>query len=546
MSKELRYSEDARSLILNGVNALANAVKVTLGPKGRNVIIQKSYGAPSITKDGVTVAKEIELENNFENMGAQMVKEVASKTNDDAGDGTTTATVLAQAIYREGAKLVTAGHNPMELKKGIDLAVEKVVEHLKKISKAIKTDAEIEQVGTISSNNDTEIGKLLSKAMSKVGKDGVITIEESKTAETELNVVEGMQFDRGYLSPYFVTNAEKMEVVFENANILITDKKISGMKEFLPILEKSVQTGKPLLILAEDVEGEALTTLVVNKLRGSLNVAAVKAPGFGDRRKEMLKDIAVLTGGTVISEELGRTLESTELSDLGSAKRITIDKENTTIVDGKGDKKEVNNRVSQLKAQIEETTSDYDREKLQERLAKLVGGVAVINVGAPTETEMKEKKFRVEDALNATRAAVEEGIVTGGGAALVHAAKNVLENLKGENLEQEFGIKIVKRALEEPMRQIAGNAGAEGSVVINEVRCQNNINFGYNAREGRFEDLVVAGIIDPTKVVRSALQNASSIAGLMLTTETMVADLPKKDEPAMHGGGGMGGGMPMM
>jgi len=547
MSKELRYSEDARSLILNGVNALANAVKVTLGPKGRNVIIQKSYGAPSITKDGVTVAKEIELENNFENMGAQMVKEVASKTNDDAGDGTTTATVLAQAIYREGAKLVTAGHNPMELKKGIDLAVEKVVEHLKKISKAIKTDAEIEQVGTISSNNDTEIGKLLSKAMSKVGKDGVITIEESKTAETELNVVEGMQFDRGYLSPYFVTNAEKMEVVFENANILITDKKISGMKEFLPILEKSVQTGKPLLILAEDVDGEALTTLVVNKLRGSLNVAAVKAPGFGDRRKEMLKDIAVLTGGTVISEELGRTLESTELSDLGSAKRITIDKENTTIVDGKGDKKEVNNRVSQLKAQIEETTSDYDREKLQERLAKLVGGVAVINVGAPTETEMKEKKFRVEDALNATRAAVEEGIVTGGGAALVHAAKNVLENLKGENLEQEFGIKIVKRALEEPMRQIASNAGAEGSVVINEVKCQNNINFGYNAREGRFEDLVVAGIIDPTKVVRSALQNASSIAGLMLTTETMVADLPKKDEPAaMHGGGGMGGGMPMM
>ena len=546
MSKELRYSEDARSLILNGVNALANAVKVTLGPKGRNVIIQKSYGAPSITKDGVTVAKEIELENNFENMGAQMVKEVASKTNDDAGDGTTTATVLAQAIYREGAKLVTAGHNPMELKKGIDLAVEKVVEHLKKISKAIKTDAEIEQVGTISSNNDTEIGKLLSKAMSKVGKDGVITIEESKTAETELNVVEGMQFDRGYLSPYFVTNAEKMEVVFENANILITDKKISGMKEFLPILEKSVQTGKPLLILAEDVEGEALTTLVVNKLRGSLNVAAVKAPGFGDRRKEMLKDIAVLTGGTVISEELGRTLESTELSDLGSAKRITIDKENTTIVDGKGDKKEVNNRVSQLKAQIEETTSDYDREKLQERLAKLVGGVAVINVGAPTETEMKEKKFRVEDALNATRAAVEEGIVTGGGAALVHAAKSVLDNLKGENLEQEFGIKIVKRALEEPMRQIAGNAGAEGSVVINEVKSQNNINFGYNAREGRFEDLVVAGIIDPTKVVRSALQNASSIAGLMLTTETMVADLPKKDEPAMHGGGGMGGGMPMM
>ncbi|OFZ45950.1 MAG: chaperonin GroL [Bdellovibrionales bacterium RIFOXYB1_FULL_37_110] len=547
MAKELRYSEDARGLILNGVNALANAVRVTLGPKGRNVILQKSYGAPSITKDGVTVAKEIELENNFENMGAQMVKEVASKTNDDAGDGTTTATVLAQAIYREGVKLVSAGHNPMELKKGIDLAVEKVVEHLKKISKEIKSDDEIRQVGTISANNDIEIGKLLSEAMSKVGKDGVITIEESKTAETELNVVEGMQFDRGYLSPYFVTNAEKMEVLFDNANLLITDKKISNMKEFLPILEKSVQTGKPLVIIAEDVDGEALTTLVVNKLRGSLNVCAVKAPGFGDRRKEMLKDIAVLTGATVISEELGRTLESADLSDLGSAKRVTIDKENTTVVDGKGDKKEVNARVAQIKAQIEETTSDYDKEKLQERLAKLVGGVAVINVGAPTETEMKEKKFRVEDALNATRAAVEEGIVAGGGAALVHASKKVLDNLKADTLEQEFGIKIIKKALEEPMRQISNNAGVEGSVVINEVKSQNNINFGYNARDGRYEDLVVAGIIDPTKVVRSALQNASSIAGMMLTTETMIADLPKKDEPPMHGGGGgMGGGMPMM
>ncbi len=550
MAKELKYSEEARNSILHGVNTLTHAVRITLGPKGRNVILQKSFGSPSITKDGVTVAKEIELENNFENMGAQMVKEVAQKTNDDAGDGTTTATVLAQAIYREGAKLVAAGHNPMELKKGVDLAVSHLVDELKCISKEIKTDEEIAQVGTISANNDKEIGGLIAEAMSKVGKDGVITIEESKTADTDLSVVEGMQFDRGYLSPYFVTNAEKMEVVFENPNILITDKKISNMKEFLPLLEKSVQTGKPLLIIAEDVDGEALTTLVVNKLRGSLNVCAVKAPGFGDRRKEMLKDIAVLTGATVVSEELGRTLESADLQDLGTAKRVSIDKENTTVVDGSGEKKDVDDRVLQIKSQIEETTSDYDREKLQERLAKLVGGVAVINVGAPTEIEMKEKKFRVEDALNATRAAVEEGIVPGGGASLVHSAKKILSELKGKTEEQNFGIKIVLRAVEEPLRQIATNAGMEGSVVVNEVKANDTLNFGYNALENRYENLVQSGIIDPTKVVRSALQNASSVAGLMLTTETMIADLPKKDEPmpAMPGGGmgGMGGGMPMM
>lgn len=544
MAKELKYSEDARAQILKGVNTLANAVKVTLGPKGRNVVIQKSFGAPIVTKDGVTVAKEIELENAFENMGAQLVKEVAQKTNDDAGDGTTTATVLAQAIYREGAKLVSAGHNPMDLKRGIDLAVEKVVAKLQEYSKEVKSEQEIAQVGSISANNDKEIGKLLAEAMSKVGKEGVITIEESKTAETTLDVVEGMQFDRGYLSPYFVTDAEKMEVSFEHPNILLTDKKISSMKEFLPILEKSVQSGRPLLIIAEDVEGEALTTLVVNKLRGTLQVAAVKAPGFGDRRKEMLKDIAVLTGGTVISEELGRSLESADLNDLGSAKRITIDKENTTIVDGSGEKAEVSARVKALRAQIEETTSDYDKEKLQERLAKLSGGVAVINVGAPTETEMKEKKDRVEDALNATRAAVEEGIVVGGGAALVHAS-SVLDSVKTENEEQQFGIKIVRRAIEEPLRQISENAGMEGSVVVNEVRNSKKITFGYNAREGKFEDLVAAGIVDPTKVARAALQNAASVAGLMLTTETMVAELPKKESaaPAMPHGGGMPGMM---
>ncbi|GAB4009474.1 MAG: chaperonin GroEL [Bdellovibrio sp.] len=543
-AKELKYSEDARQLILNGVNALANAVKVTLGPKGRNVVIQKSFGAPHITKDGVSVAKEIELENNFENMGAQMVKEVAQKTNDDAGDGTTTATVLAQAIYREGAKLVTAGHNPMDLKRGIDAAVEKVVESLKKMSKPVATSAEIAQVATISGNNDAEIGKILAEAMDKVGKDGVITIEESKTAETTLDVVEGMQFDRGYLSPYFVNNPERMEVAFDNPYILITDKKLANMKELLPILEKTVQTSKPLLIIAEDVEGEALTTLVVNKLRGTLNVAAVKAPGFGDRRKEMLKDIAVLTGGTVISEEVGMTLESATLQHLGQAKRITVDKENTTIVDGNGAKKDVDARVGQIKAQIEETTSDYDREKLQERLAKLAGGVAVIRVGAPTETEMKEKKDRVEDALNATRAAVEEGIVVGGGSALLHSIA-ALEDLKANNEEQQFGIRIVRRALEEPVRQIAANAGMEGSVVVNEVRTKKDQKWGYNAREDKYEDLVKAGIIDPTKVVRSALQNAASVAGLMLTTETMIADLPKKDDHAHGAGAGMGG-MPGM
>lgn len=546
MAKELKYSENARTLILNGVNQLADAVKVTLGPKGRNVVIQKSFGAPHITKDGVSVAKEIELENNFENMGAQMVKEVAQKTNDDAGDGTTTATVLAQAIYREGAKLVTAGHNPMDLKRGIDTAVESVVGKLKEMSKQIKTNEEISQVGTISGNNDAEIGKLLAEAMDKVGTEGVITIEESKTAETTLDVVEGMQFDRGYLSPYFVTNPEKMEVAFDNPNILITDKKISNMKELLPILEKAVQTGRPLLIIAEDVEGEALTTLVVNKLRSTLNVAAVKAPGFGDRRKEMLKDLAALTGGEVISEELGMSLETAELAHLGTAKRVTIDKENTTVVDGAGDKAAVDARVSQIKAQIAETSSDYDKEKLQERLAKLAGGVAVVNVGAPTETEMKEKKDRVEDALNATRAAVEEGIVVGGGSALLHACA-ALESTKANSEEQEFGIKIVRRALEEPLRQIAANAGMEGSVVVNEVRSNGSTTWGYNARENKYEDLVAAGIIDPTKVTRNALQNAASIAGLMLTTETMIADLPKEDAaPAMPAGGMGGMGMPGM
>ncbi len=544
-AKELQYSEKARNLILSGVNSLANAVKVTLGPKGRNVVIQKSFGAPAITKDGVSVAKEIELENAFENMGAQLVKEVAQKTNDDAGDGTTTATVLAQAIYREGAKLVAAGHNPMDLKRGIDFATGKVIEKLKSMSKEVSTNEEIEQVGTISANNDAEIGKLLAEAMKKVGKEGVITIEDSKTGITELDVVEGMQFDRGYLSPYFVTNAEKMEASFDNPNILITDKKISNMKELLPILEKTVQTGKPLVIIAEDVEGEALTTLVVNKLRGTLNVAAVKAPGFGDRRKEMLKDIATLTGGTVISEELGMSLESADLEHLGTAKRVSIDKENTTVVDGSGDKAAVNARVAQIKAQIEETTSDYDKEKLQERLAKLAGGVAVIYVGAPTEAEMKEKKDRVEDALNATRAAVEEGIIVGGGSALIHAS-SVLDGLTTKNEEQDFGIRIVRRSIEEPLRQIATNAGVEASVVVNNIRGKEE-SFGYNARDDKYEDLVKVGIIDPTKVTRSALQNAASVSGLMLTTETMIADLPKKDDgPSMPAGMGGMGGMPGM
>jgi chaperonin GroEL len=544
-AKELKYSENARNSILNGVNALANAVKVTLGPKGRNVVLQKAFGAPTITKDGVSVAKEIELENAFENMGAQLVKEVAQKTNEDAGDGTTTATVLAQAIYREGAKLVAAGHNPMDLKKGIDLATEKVINELKTYSKEIKTTEEIAQVGSISANNDKEIGDMIAQAMEKVGREGVITIEESKTAETNLDVVEGMQFDRGYLSPYFVTNTEKMEVAFDNPMILITDKKIGNMKELVPLLEKVVQAGKPLLLIAEDIEGEALTTLVVNKLRGTLNVAAVKAPGFGDRRKEMLKDIAILTGGTVISEELGMSLETADISTLGTAKRVTIDKENTVIVDGAGAKNDVDARVGQIKAQIAETTSDYDKEKLQERLAKLAGGVAVLYVGAPTEAEMKEKKDRVEDALNATRAAVEEGVIVGGGAALTHATKALADFTTG-NEEYDFGIRIVRRAIEEPLRQIANNAGVEDSVIINKVKENKDTNFGYNAREDKFEDLVKAGIIDPTKVTRSALTNAASVSGLLLTTETMVADLPKKDDaPAMPPMGGMGG-MPGM
>ena len=541
-AKELRFSEDARSAILNGVNVLANAVKVTLGPKGRNVVIEKSFGAPNVTKDGVTVAKEIELSDKFENMGAQMVREVASKTNDDAGDGTTTATVLAQAIYREGAKMVAAGHNPMELKRGIDASVTLVIAELKKIAKPIKDQKEVAQVGTISANNDTEIGKLIAEAMEKVGKEGVITVEEAKSAETTLDVVEGMQFDRGYLSPYFVTNPEKMEASFESPYILIYDKKISSMKDLLPLLEKVVQRSKPLVIIAEEVEGEALATLVVNKLRGTLNVAAVKAPGFGDRRKEMLQDIATLTGGKVISEELGHKLELARLEDLGTAKKITIDKDNTTIVDGAGKKVDVEARVKTLRAQVEETSSDYDREKLQERLAKLVGGVAVINVGAASEVEMKEKKARVEDALNATRAAVEEGIVPGGGTALIRAAK-ALDGFKAPNAEQQAGVNIVRRALEEPLRQIAGNAGHEGSIVVDKVINNPSAAWGFNALTEKYEDLILAGVIDPAKVSRCALQNAASVASLMLTTETMIAEKPKKDSSSapMGGGGGMGG-----
>jgi len=545
-AKELRFSEEARSAILNGVNILADAVKVTLGPKGRNVVIEKSFGAPNVTKDGVTVAKEIELSDKFENMGAQMVREVASKTNDDAGDGTTTATVLAQAIYREGAKIVAAGHNPMELKRGVDKAVEAVVAELKKISKPIKDQKEVAQVGTISANNDPTIGKIIAEAMEKVGKEGVITVEESKTAETTLDVVEGMQFDRGYLSPYFVTNAEKMEAALESPFILIYDKKISSMKDLLPLLEKVVQRSKPLVIIAEEVEGEALATLVVNKLRGTLQVAAIKAPGFGDRRKEMLQDIAVLTGGKVISEEMGHKLESARVEDLGTAKKITIDKDNTTIVDGGGKKSDVEGRVKTIRAQIEETTSDYDREKLQERLAKLVGGVAVINVGAATEVEMKEKKARVEDALNATRAAVEEGIVPGGGTALLRGAK-ALEGLKGLSPEQQAGVNIIKRALEEPLRQIAGNAGYEGSIVVDKVVNNPTPAWGFNALTEKYEDLLAAGVIDPSKVARCALQNAASVASLMLTTETLIAEKPKKESAAPMGApGGMGGYGDMM
>ena len=538
-AKEIKYDVKAREAMLRGVNILADAVKVTLGPKGRNVIIEKSFGAPAITKDGVTVAKEIELEDKFENMGAQMVREVASKTSDVAGDGTTTATLLAQAIYQEGSKLVAAGVNPMALKRGIDKAVATVVAELKKISKPTKDQKEIAQVGTISANNDASIGNIIADAMSKVGKEGVITVEEAKGMETSLEVVEGMQFDRGYISPYFVTNPDKMEVNLEEPVILIHEKKISAMKDLLPILEQIAKMGKPLLIIAEDVEGEALATLVVNKLRGTLQVAAVKAPGFGDRRKAMLEDIAILTGGQVISEDLGIKLENVTLKDLGNAKKVNIDRDNTTIIDGAGSREKIEARVKQIRAQIEETTSDYDREKLQERLAKIVGGVAVIRVGAATEVEMKEKKARVEDALNATRAAVEEGIVPGGGVAFIRCLP-ALEELKLENHDEQMGVNIIKRALEEPVRQIANNAGAEGSVIAEHVKRESGA-FGYNAETGVYEDLMVAGVIDPTKVARFALQNAASVSSLLLTTEAMIAEKPKKEEPAMPPGGGMGG-----
>jgi chaperonin GroEL len=541
-AKEILYDTQARDRILTGLNALADAVKVTLGPKGRNVVIEKSFGAPTVTKDGVTVAKEIELENKFENMGAQMVREVASKTSDVAGDGTTTATVLAQAIYREGSKMVAAGHNPMEIKRGIDAAVTFVIEKLGKLSKATKDPKEIAQVGTISANGDLTIGTILAEAMEKVGKEGVITVEEAKGLETTLDVVEGMQFDRGYLSPYFVTDPERMEAKLEDAYILISEKKISNMKDLLPVLEAVARTQKPLLILAEDVEGEALATLVVNKLRGTLSVTAVKAPGFGDRRKEMLKDIAILTGGQVVSEDLGIKLESIGINDLGTAKRITVDKDNTTIVDGAGKKADIKGRIETIRRQIEETTSDYDREKLQERLAKLVGGVAVIKVGAATEVEMKEKKARVEDALHATRAAVEEGIVPGGGVALIRAQAG-LDKLEVSD-EQRTGVNIIRRAIEEPLRQISANAGVEGSIVVDKVK-NGKGSFGYNARTDEYGDLLAMGVIDPTKVVRYALQNAASVAGLMLTTEALIAERAK-DEPAggghaghNHGGGGM-------
>ncbi|HEV8177752.1 MAG TPA: chaperonin GroEL [Gemmatimonadales bacterium] len=540
-AKELLFNTDARSKLKRGVDQLAEAVKVTLGPKGRNVVIDKKFGSPTVTKDGVTVAKEIELSDPIENMGAQMVKEVATKTSDLAGDGTTTATVLAQAIFREGLKNVTAGANPMELKRGIDRAVEAVVEQLRSISVPSAGKKEIAQVGTISANNDKEIGNLIAEAMEKVGKDGVITVEEAKGLETTLETVEGMQFDRGYLSPYFVTDPEKMEAILEDPYILIHDKKISAMKELLPLLEKTAQSGKPLLIIAEDVEGEALATLVVNKLRGTLKVCAVKAPGFGDRRKEMLRDIAVLVGGQVISEELGFKLENTTLSDLGRAKRVVVDKDNTTVVDGKGKPDDIKGRIAEIRAAIDKSTSDYDREKLQERLAKLSGGVAVINVGAATETELKEKKARVEDALHATRAAVEEGIVPGGGVALIRA-QVALDKVKGTE-DEKIGVDIVRRALEEPIRMIAQNAGAEGSIVVARVRESKDKNFGYNAASDTYEDLVKAGVIDPTKVTRTALQNAASIAGLLLTTECVVVE--KKEEKsaagAPPGGGGMGG-----
>jgi chaperonin GroEL len=545
-AKIVEFGTDARSGLKIGVDKLANAVKVTLGPKGRNVVIDKKFGAPTITKDGVTVAKEIELEDPTENMGAQMVKEVASKTSDVAGDGTTTATVLAQAIYREGLKNVTAGANPMDLKRGVDLAVTKVVEYLKSISKEVGGKDEISQVGSISANNDKAIGELISDAMDKVGKDGVITVEEAKGTETGLDLVEGMQFDRGYLSPYFVTDSESMEAVLEDPQILIHDKKISAMKDLLPVLEKVAQAGKPLLIISEDLEGEALATLVVNKLRGTLRVAAVKAPGFGDRRKAMLEDIAILTGGTVISEERGYKLENATVEFLGTAKKVVIDKDNTTVVEGAGSSDDIKKRVNEIKAQIENTTSDYDKEKLQERLAKLSGGVAVLKIGAATEVEMKEKKARVEDALHATRAAVEEGIVAGGGVALVRAA-SVLDDLKGENVDQNTGIKIVKKAMEEPLKQIVSNAGLEGAVVLNKVQ-EGKDDFGFNAATDEYVQLISAGIIDPTKVTRTALENAASVSSLLITTEAVVFEKKENEPaaPAMPGGGmdpmgGMGG-----
>jgi len=547
MAKQIVQGEKSRAAILRGVNQLADTVKITLGPKGRNVVLEKKYGSPTITKDGVTVAKEIELKDATENMGAQMVREVASKTSDVAGDGTTTATVLAQAIFREGVKTVAAGANPMALKRGIDKAVERAVREIKKMSKPV-TGEMIAQVGTISANGDETIGELIAEAMGKVGKDGVITVEESKTMETALELVEGMQFDRGYLSPYFVTDAETMKAVLENPVILLSEKKISSMRDMLPILEQVAKLGKPILIIAEDVEGEALATLVVNKLRGTINVAAVKAPGFGDRRKAMLEDIAVLTGGKVISEDLGIKLENIKIEDLGSARRVTIDKDETTIIDGGGDTKDLHARVKTLKVQIEDTSSDYDREKLQERLAKLVGGVAIIRVGAATETELKEKKARVEDAMHATRAAVEEGIVPGGGVVLIRAAK-VLEKFKlfetdgdGDPVgdeDEQIGVNIVKRALEEPLRQIVTNAGKEGAVIVEKVRLEKNPNVGYNAVTEEFEDLVAAGVIDPAKVTRCALQNAASIAGLMLTTEALISEFPQDEEPGtMTGGAG--------
>jgi chaperonin GroEL len=548
MAKQIVHGEESRAAILRGVNQLADAVKITLGPRGRNVVLDKKYGSPTITKDGVTVAKEIELKDSMENMGAQMVKEVASKTSDVAGDGTTTATVLAQAIFREGVKTVAAGANPMALKRGIDKAVERATAEIKKMSKPVKGEM-IAQVGTISANGDATIGELIAEAMNKVGKDGVISVEDSQTMETTLEFVEGMQFDRGYLSPYFVTDPESMEAVLDNPVILISEKKISSMRDMLPVLEQAAKQGKPMLIIAEDVEGEALATLVVNKLRGTINVAAVKAPGFGDRRKAMLEDIAVLTGGKVISEDLGIKLENVKLEDLGSAKKVTIDKDNTIIIDGAGKADDLQGRVKTLKAQIEDTTSDYDREKLQERLAKLVGGVAVIKVGAATETELKEKKARVEDAMHATRAAVEEGIVPGGGVALIRAAKaldkfKIFEpNEDGEvtgDVDEQIGVTIVRRALEEPLRQIVQNAGKEGAVIVEKVRAERNSNFGYNAATDTFEDLVAAGIIDPAKVTRCALQNAASIAGLMLTTEAIISETGDDDKT---GGMGMGGGM---